>query len=141
MMMVCDEDGNPDRNGVGVLILGISVGSEVESYFMPKCCVIAALQSLFRHGHRHPRIKTSLTNTGFEAWCFSGHSFRRGAASSAAAVGFSDYEIQQLGRWRGDSYKLYLDGSQARILALSARLHWAVPHVQHPEPPSLLFPS
>src|SRR5882724_1731220 len=35
-----DEDGNPDRNGVGVLILGISAGSEVESNFMPKCCVI-----------------------------------------------------------------------------------------------------
>ena len=41
MTMVCDEDGNPDRNGVGVLILGISAGSEVESNFMPKCCVIA----------------------------------------------------------------------------------------------------
>ena len=37
---VCDEDGNPDRNGVGVLILGISARSEVESNFMPKCCVI-----------------------------------------------------------------------------------------------------
>src|SRR5882724_2295328 len=37
----CDEDGNPDRNGVSVLILGISVGSEVESNFMLKCCMIA----------------------------------------------------------------------------------------------------
>jgi len=143
---------DPFRKGVDILIAR-APGA--------RTCAVTALQSLFRHGHRHPRsalftqddgsplsrtsfisrIKASLTNAGFEAWRFSGHSFRRGAASSAAAVGFSDYEIQQLGRWHGDSYKLYLDGSQARTLSLSARLHWAVPHVQHPEPSSLLFPS
>src|SRR5882724_12679154 len=44
-----DEDGNPDRNGVGVLILGISAGSEVESNFMLKCCMIA-------HGHAWPHM-------------------------------------------------------------------------------------
>jgi len=124
-------------------------------------CAVAALQSLYRHGHKSPgsplfiqddgsplshnvflsRLKSSLTNAGFNASKFSGHSFRRGAASSAAAVGFNDYEIQQLGRWRSDTYKLYVDGSQDRILSLSARLHWAVPHGQLFEPPSLHFPS
>ena len=43
-------------------------------------------------------------SAGFDASKLSGHTFRRGAASSAAAVGFNNYEIQQLGRWRSDSY-------------------------------------
>jgi len=62
------------------------------------------------------------------------HRFHRGVVSSAAVVGFNDYEIQQLGRWHSDSYKLYVDGSQSRILSLSSCLHWVVPHGQHFEP-------
>jgi len=122
---------------------------------------VAALQSLFRHRYKPPesalfmqddgsplsrsnflsRIKLSLTNAGFDASQFSGHSFRWGAASSAAAVGFNDYKIQQLGHWHSDSYKLYVDGLQAGNLSLSSCLHWAIPHGQHPEPPCLLFLS
>ena len=76
-------------------------------------CAVAALQSLFRHSHKPPGsalftqddrsplsrsnfisgIKLSLTNAGFDALQFSGHSFRWRAASSAA-VGFSNYKIQ-----------------------------------------------
>jgi len=115
---------DPFRKGVDILIAR-APGAHT--------CAVAALQSLFRHAHKPQgsalftqddgsplsrsnflsRIKLSLTNAGFDTSRFSGHSFRWGAASSAAAVGFNDYEIQQLGRWRSNSYKLYVDGSQA----------------------------
>jgi len=57
-------------------------------------------------GHIISQVKSALVKVGFEAMKFSGHSFRQGAASSAAAVGFNDYEIQQLGTWHSNSYKL-----------------------------------
>src|SRR5882724_1144518 len=61
-----DEDGNPDCNGVGVLILGISVGSEVESNFMPKCCVIASSQ-VWMHWDRC--VGSGLDHAdGFRGW-------------------------------------------------------------------------
>lgn len=71
------------------------------------------------------RLKTLLFANGYDSSLYSGHSFRRGAASSAAAAGYADFEIQLLGRWRSDAYKLYIDVPQERILHLSHRLHWA----------------
>jgi len=66
---------------------------------------------------------------------------------SQVIVSFNDYEIQQLGRWRSDTYKLYMDGSQARLLSgslsasligpfhslrlSSSHLHW-LEHGQNP---------
>lgn len=40
---------------------------------------------------------------------YSGHSFRRGAATWANSIGFSAAEIQALGRWEGSSFRNYLD--------------------------------
>jgi len=54
-------------------------------------------------GHFINTGQVKLACVGFDASKSSGHSFRRGAASSAAAWVFNDYEIQQLGRWRSDS--------------------------------------
>ena len=45
---------------------------------------------------------------GMTGW-YTGHSFQWGAASSAVAVGYSDYEIQLLGCWCSDTYLLYID--------------------------------
>ena len=52
---------------------------------------------------------------------YSGHSFRRGAATSAREAGLSDEEIQLLGRWKSDSYRLYIVTHPERILAASRR--------------------
>ncbi|KAG7444088.1 uncharacterized protein BT62DRAFT_873964, partial [Guyanagaster necrorhizus] len=54
-------------------------------------------------------LKTCLTVLGIDLLKFSGHSFHCSAASSAAITGFSDYEIQLLGCWHSDAYKLYID--------------------------------
>ena len=39
---------------------------------------------------------------------FNIHSFQIGAASSARAANIPDHQIQMLGRWRSDAYKLYI---------------------------------
>jgi integrase len=82
-------------------------------------------------------VRTALTAAGINPSGFAGHSFRRGAATEAAAAGYSDYEIQLLGRWRSDSYKLYIENSTTRILHLSCQLHMAHPHSVPFEPPAL----
>jgi len=56
-------------------------------------------------------------------------------------AGSSNYEIQLLGQWRSDAYRLYLDIPHHRILSLSSCLHWAIPHGQLFKPPSLHLPS
>ena len=60
---------------------------------------------------------------------YSGHSFRRGAATSAREAGLSDDEIMLLGRWKSDSYRLYIDTHPERILAASRR-HQRLPSIQ-----------
>ncbi|PPQ83077.1 hypothetical protein CVT24_012468, partial [Panaeolus cyanescens] len=77
---------------------------------------------------------------GIDPTAYSGHSFRRGAATAANAAGYSDVEIQLLGRWRSDAYKLYIDTPPDRVLALSKRLHtsMALAPVQALDPLDLL---
>ena len=76
---------------------------------------------------------------GLDPSLYSGHSFRRGAASATAAVGCADHEIQLLGRWHSDAYKLYIDVPKDRVLGLSARLHLAVLSAEPFEPLALPF--
>jgi hypothetical protein len=51
------------------------------------------------------------------------HSFRRGAATSACRAGLSEFEVQLLGCWKSDSFKLYIDSDSADLLRLGQRLH------------------
>lgn len=53
-------------------------------------------------------VKVALTSAGIDASRFSGHSFRIGVASTAAAAGLEDSLIQTLGRWKSDAYLLYV---------------------------------
>ncbi|KAF5384159.1 hypothetical protein D9615_003180 [Tricholomella constricta] len=142
---------DPFRKGVSILIAKAPEGSTT--------CAVSALHHLFTSNPQpldaplfsNPdgspltradfvsTLKQRLTSLGINASLYSGHSFRRGAASAAAAVGFADFEIQLLGRWRSDAYKLYIDVPRERILGLSARLHLAVPPAQPFVPPDLLF--
>ena len=53
-------------------------------------------------------LKKGLQLKGFPHQSYSTHSFRIGAATSAAANGFSDEEIQSLGRWRSSAFQRYI---------------------------------
>jgi hypothetical protein len=53
-------------------------------------------------------FKQILSACGFEADSYSGHSFRSGAATSAASAKIEDHLIKVLGRWSSDSYCRYI---------------------------------
>jgi integrase len=54
------------------------------------------------------KLKYLLRLIGIDATSFSGHSLRVGAATSAAAAGIPDHQIQTLGRWTSLSYLRYI---------------------------------
>ena len=52
---------------------------------------------------------------------YSDHSFHRGAAQHASDNGILDYDIQRLGRWSSDAFKLYFNESLANRYNLNKR--------------------
>ncbi|CAC5420125.1 unnamed protein product [Mytilus coruscus] len=53
-------------------------------------------------------LKKSLNVLGLSQGKYTSHSFRIGAATSAAMNGLSDSEIQTMGRWKSDSFRSYI---------------------------------
>ena len=66
------------------------------------------------------QVRQILTSLGVKGH-YSGHSFRRGAATSAWEAGLTIEEIMLLGRWKSDSYRRYIDTNRESILAASRR--------------------
>ena len=64
-------------------------------------------------------LRNTLSAAGVEASQFSGHSFRIGAASTAAARGVAETTIQTLGRWESDSYKRYIRIPREELATIS----------------------
>lgn len=53
-------------------------------------------------------LKEALSRLGLSTANYSGHSFRIGAATTAAKAGLSDSFIQTLGRWRSSAFMTYI---------------------------------
>ena len=53
-------------------------------------------------------LRRLLTSAGHKAEVYSSHSFRIGAATTAASVGTPAWLIQTLGRWSSDCFKTYI---------------------------------
>ena len=53
-------------------------------------------------------VREALTVAGVEAKNYAGHSFRIGAATTAAQKGLQDSLIKTLGRWESAAYTSYI---------------------------------
>ena len=67
-------------------------------------------------------IRRALSSASIDTTGFSGHSFRIGAASTAALVGVEDSTIKMLGRWESAAYQRYLRTPRETLAAISVRL-------------------
>ncbi|XP_068701264.1 uncharacterized protein [Montipora foliosa] len=92
--------------------------------------VLAAIQPILRTwlGERDFTmiylLRDAARHAGLPYKLLKGHSFRIGAASTAAAAGLPDWLIKVLGRWSSDCYQLYI--RTPRNALLSAVLRMAV---------------
>lgn len=69
-----------------------------------------------------PQLRQMLGAIGLPQDQFAGHSFRIGAATTAAMIGMEDSMIQTLGRWQSSAYLLYVRTPKQRLATLSASL-------------------
>ena len=65
------------------------------------------------------KFRDLLIQAGIDSSLYAGHSFRIGAASTAAAKGVEDSLIQTLGRWKSSAYLLYVRLPPDNLAAIS----------------------
>eukprot|EP00794_Sanderia_malayensis_P012898 gene12898-biopygen10284 len=122
---------DPFRQGVS-LVIGATNNS---------LCAVKALQCylelspftsgpLFRYRSGQPLsrdtftkdVRNLLSQCGFSSSEFAGHSFRIGAATSAAAAKMPSWLIKTLGRWTSDCYERYVRTPETVLLEASKNL-------------------
>ena len=64
-------------------------------------------------------VKKALTSAGVDSTGYSGHSFRSGAATTAAKRGLGEAAIKMLGRWRSNAYQLYIKTPREQLAQVS----------------------
>ena len=67
-------------------------------------------------------LKGALQQCGVDPTNYNGHSFRIGAATTAAACGIEDATIKKLGRWQSSAYTLYIRTPRDQLASIAARL-------------------
>ena len=68
------------------------------------------------------QVRTALQAQGIDSSRYSGHSFRIGAATTAAAAEIEDSTIQMLGRWQSSAFLRYIRMRRDQLAALTSRL-------------------
>ena len=67
-------------------------------------------------------VRSALSQQGINPSIYSGHSFRRGAATAALDRGLGDATIKMLGRWKSDAYTRYIRTPRAQLAAYTQLL-------------------
>ena len=67
-------------------------------------------------------VRQALQQAGVQSARYSGHSFRIGAATTAAQAGVEDSMVKMLGRWESSSYQHYIQTPKDALAAISVRL-------------------
>ena len=68
------------------------------------------------------QLLSALSTAGYCPTRYAGHSFRIGAAMTAAQAGLQDSLIQTLGRWQSSAYSLYICTPRRTLYGVSKRL-------------------
>ncbi len=68
------------------------------------------------------KVRAALSVLGLDSSTYAGHSFRIGAATTAAEIGIEDSVIKMLGRWDSSAYQLYVRASRQVLASVSRRL-------------------
>ena len=67
-------------------------------------------------------VRTALSSVGVDQQIYCGHSFRIGAATTAAARGIEDSVIKTLGRWESVVYLQYVRILREQLFGVSSQL-------------------
>ena len=68
------------------------------------------------------QLHTFLAAIGLHPAPFTLHSLCAGAATTAAAVGCSEHQVQRLGRWSSQCYRRYIRPSKSQQAAIAPLL-------------------
>ena len=67
-------------------------------------------------------MKKDLEKAGVDPGHYSGHSFRIGAATTAAARGLEDSTVKTLGRWKSLAYLEYIKIPREQLAAYTSKI-------------------
>ena len=67
-------------------------------------------------------MRTALTNGDIDPSQYAGHSFRVGAATTAALQGLQDSLIKTLGWWESSAYQVYIRTPRSTLVSVSRSL-------------------
>ena len=73
-------------------------------------------------------VRAALESQGMDVRHFNSHSFRIGAATTAAACGIEDSLIQALGRWKSSAFTTYIQTPKDSLISVSSILLSSTQH-------------
>ena len=68
------------------------------------------------------KMHEAVAEVGHNQLMYAGHSFRIGAATTAAAAGIEDYTIQALGRWSSTAFLSYIRMTPQELALIATRM-------------------